>query len=110
MEHVATGQGNSQEVRQGPATDVAIGMVEVENLTSTIGSIGDDASEDRREEEGEGDPMNLRLKYPDPAGERLHKVVDKDTGEIAPRKNGNKKNKKGAKGTKGKKGPKSANA
>ena len=110
VEHVATGQGNSQEIRQGPVIDVAVGMVGMENLTLTMGPLDDGASEDGKEEEGEGDPINLRLKYPDPAGERLHKVVDRDTGEIAPRKNVSKKNKKCAKGTKGKKGPKSADA
>ena len=108
--YVATGLGNSHEIRVEPIINVVGGIVGTENLTVTLRPLGEGSSEDERKEEGENESVSPRLKYPDPAGGRLHKVLDEDTGEIARKKNVSKKNKKGAKGPKGKKGPKSADA
>jgi hypothetical protein len=106
----ATELGNSREIRVEPTINPVGGIAETENPNVTGGPLGEGSSEDERNEEEENESVSPRLLYPDPAGERLHKVLDENTGEVARKKNVTKKNKKGAKVPKGKKGPKSADA
>jgi hypothetical protein len=108
--YVATELGNSRETRVEPTFNPVGGIAGAENPNVTLGPLGEGSSEDERIEEEENESTSPRLQYPDPAGERLHKVWDENTGEVARKKNVSKKNKKGAKGPKGKKGPKSADA
>jgi hypothetical protein len=108
--HVETELGQSHETTVEPTFNPVEGIARAENPDVTSRPFGEGSSEGERIEEEESDSTSPRLQYPDPAGGRLHKVWDEDTGEVARKTNVSKKNKKGAKGQKGKKGPKSADA
>ena len=55
-EHVATGLGNSREIRVEPVINVAVGIVGTENLTSTMKPLEDGSSEDEEKKRGKTNP------------------------------------------------------